>query len=122
MISESSTGNWAEVQLPCCTNKQGELPENMLQHLLHNLPPHTVLHVAYLGARFEYHDFLDQRGPILSGGAVVGWIGRVDDLEHATIGCADEQDVVGLAVGGGDLAVDSDLAKLDRMPGRIRDR
>ena len=42
MFSESSTGSWAELQLPCCPSKQGELPENMLQNLLHNLPPQTV--------------------------------------------------------------------------------
>ena len=48
---------------------------------------------------------------------MVGWIGRVDDLEHATVGCGDEQDVVGLAVGRGYLAVDGDLTKLNRMPG-----
>ena len=42
MFSESSTGNWAELQLPCCTSKKGELPENILQHLLHNLPPQTI--------------------------------------------------------------------------------
>ena len=51
---------------------------------------------------------------------MVGWIGRVDDLEHATVGGADEQDVVGLAVGRGHLAVDGDLAKLDRMPGHVK--
>ena len=42
MFSESSTGSWAELQLPCCRSKQGELPENMLQHLLLNLPPQPV--------------------------------------------------------------------------------
>ena len=76
----------------------------------------------YLGARFEYHDFLYERRPIFTGRAVVGWIGRVDDLEHATVGCGDEQDVVGLAVGRGYLAVDGDLTKLNRMPGLDRDR
>ena len=43
MFSESYTGSWAELQLPCCPSKQGELPENMLQNLLRNLPPQTVL-------------------------------------------------------------------------------
>ena len=42
MFSESSTGSWAELQLPCCPSKQGELPENMLQNLFLNLPPQTV--------------------------------------------------------------------------------
>ena len=42
MFSESSTGSWAELQLPCCPSMQGELPENMLQNLSHNLPPQTV--------------------------------------------------------------------------------
>ena len=42
MFSESSTGSWAELQLLCFPSKQGELPENMLQNLLHNLPPQTV--------------------------------------------------------------------------------
>ena len=39
MFSASSTGSWADLQLPCCPSKQGELPENMLQNLLLNLPP-----------------------------------------------------------------------------------
>ena len=42
MFSESSTGSWAELQLPCCPSKQWELPENMLQNLLQNLPPQAV--------------------------------------------------------------------------------
>ena len=42
MFSESSTGSWAELQLPCYPGKQGELPENMLQNLLLNLSPQTV--------------------------------------------------------------------------------
>ena len=42
MFSESSAGSWAELQLPCCPSKQGELQENMLQNLLLNLPPQTV--------------------------------------------------------------------------------
>ena len=33
----SSTGRWAELQLPCCPSKQ-----NILQNLSHNLPPQTV--------------------------------------------------------------------------------
>ena len=43
MFSESSTGSWAELQLPYCPSKEGELPENMLQNLLQNLPPQTVV-------------------------------------------------------------------------------
>ena len=74
------------------------------------------MYLSYLGTRLEYHDFLDQRRHIFAGGAVVGRVGRVDDLEHATVRRADEQDVVGLAVGRGNLAVDGDLAELDRMP------
>ena len=42
MFSESSTGSWAELQLPCCPSKQVELPKKLLQNLLHNLPPQTV--------------------------------------------------------------------------------
>ena len=42
MSSESSTGSWAELQLPCCPSKEGELPENMLQNLLLYLLPQTV--------------------------------------------------------------------------------
>ena len=41
MFSESSTGCWAELQLPWCPRKQGEIPENMLQNILLNLPPQT---------------------------------------------------------------------------------
>ena len=33
MFSESSTGSWAELQLPYCPSKQGELPENLLLNL-----------------------------------------------------------------------------------------
>ena len=47
MFSESSTGSWAELHLPCRPSKQGELPENMLQNLLLNLPPQTVLYLRY---------------------------------------------------------------------------
>ena len=42
MFSEISTGSWAELRLSCCPSKQGELPENMSQSLLLNLPPHPV--------------------------------------------------------------------------------
>ena len=42
MFSERSTDSWAELQLPGCPSKQGELSENMLQNLLLNLPPQTV--------------------------------------------------------------------------------
>ena len=42
-FSESSTGSWVELQLPFCPSKQGELPKNMLQNLVHNQPPQTVL-------------------------------------------------------------------------------
>ena len=44
MFSESSTGNWAELQLPCCPSKQGELPENMLQNLFSTCRPRLCLH------------------------------------------------------------------------------
>ena len=43
MFSESSTGSWAELQLPCCLSKQWTLPENMKQNLLLNLPPQIVV-------------------------------------------------------------------------------
>ena len=36
-----STGSWAELQLPCCPSKQGELSENILQNHFLNLPPKT---------------------------------------------------------------------------------
>ena len=52
IFSESSTGSWADLQLPCCPSKQGELPENMLQNLLLNLPPQTVW-LAMLAERLE---------------------------------------------------------------------
>ena len=42
MFSESSTGRWAVMQLPCCPSKQGELSENILQNLFNNLTPQTV--------------------------------------------------------------------------------
>ena len=34
---------WIRPQLPYCPSKQGELPENMLQNILLNLPPQTVV-------------------------------------------------------------------------------
>ena len=43
MFSESSTGSWAELQLPRCPSKQVRLQENKSQHLLDNLPPQTVV-------------------------------------------------------------------------------
>ena len=43
MCSEISTGSWAELQLPGYPSRQGELPDNMLQNLLLNLPPQTVI-------------------------------------------------------------------------------
>ena len=42
MFSESSTDSWAELQLPCSLSNEGELPKNMFQYLLPNLPPQTV--------------------------------------------------------------------------------
>ena len=42
MFSDSTTGSWAELQLPCYPCKQGELSENMFQTLLLKLPPQTV--------------------------------------------------------------------------------
>ena len=42
MFSESCTGSWAELNIPCYPCKQGKLPENMLRNLFLNLPPQTV--------------------------------------------------------------------------------
>ena len=42
MYSESSTGSWAELQLPCSPSKQGELGENRLQNLQNKWPPRPV--------------------------------------------------------------------------------
>ena len=47
---------------------------------------------------------------------MVGRVGRVDDLEDAAVGRADEQDVVGLAVGRRHLRVHGDLPELDGVP------
>ena len=55
MFSESSTGSWAELQVPWCTSKQGELPENMLKNLLLNLPPHTVVIVLIRALSIPIH-------------------------------------------------------------------
>ena len=52
MFSESSTGSWAELQMPCCPSKKEELPENTLQNLLHNLPPKTVKGSCFENAFF----------------------------------------------------------------------
>ena len=38
----SSSGPWAVLQLPCCPSKQGELSENILQHLSHDLMNNPV--------------------------------------------------------------------------------
>ena len=43
LFSESSTGRWAIVQLPCCPSKQGELSENILANLQNKWPPHPVV-------------------------------------------------------------------------------
>jgi len=45
MFSESSTGIWAQLQLPCCPSKLGELKENILQNLFLDLPPQNVVFV-----------------------------------------------------------------------------
>ena len=42
MFSESYTGSWAVLQLPCCPSKQGGLLENILQNLRNKWPPHLV--------------------------------------------------------------------------------
>ena len=42
MFSESSTGHWAVLRLPCCPSKQGNLSENILQNIFHNPTPKTV--------------------------------------------------------------------------------
>ena len=49
MLSESSTGRWAGLQLPSCQLqcKQGELSENILQNLFHNLTPRLYI-VTYM--------------------------------------------------------------------------
>ena len=42
LFSESSTGRWAIMQLPCCPSKEGELSERILQNLRNKWPPHPV--------------------------------------------------------------------------------
>ena len=42
MFTQSSTGRWAVLQLPCCPCKQRELLENMLQNLRNKWPPYPV--------------------------------------------------------------------------------
>ena len=51
MFFESSTGRWAVLQLLCCPCKQGELSENILQNIFHNLTPQTVHDVILVGGR-----------------------------------------------------------------------
>ena len=41
-VFESSTVCWAVLQSPCCPSKRGELSENILQNLVHNLKSQTV--------------------------------------------------------------------------------
>ena len=43
MFSKSSTGSWAELQLPCSPSKKWELPEITLLNLFLNLQPQTVV-------------------------------------------------------------------------------
>ena len=42
MFSESSPGRWAVLQLPCCPSKEGELSENIIQNLSHDLMNNLV--------------------------------------------------------------------------------
>ena len=42
MFSESSTGRWAVLQLPCCQSKQWKLSENILQNHRSKLQLQTV--------------------------------------------------------------------------------
>ena len=41
MFSESSTGCWAVLQMPCYLSKQGELSDSILQNLFNNLASQT---------------------------------------------------------------------------------
>ena len=59
MFSVSSTGSWAELQLPCSLSKEGELSEDMLQNLFYNLPPQTLEKEAFSGLNFV-HLCMDQ--------------------------------------------------------------
>ena len=43
LFSESSPGRWAVLQRPCCPSKQGELSENILQNLSHDLMNNPVV-------------------------------------------------------------------------------
>ena len=79
-----------------------------------NLLYHPAL--SHLCALREHDDLLDERRPVVGRGPVVGGVGRVDDLEDAAVGGADEEDVVGLAGGRRHLRVHRDLPELDGVP------
>ena len=52
LFSESSTGRWVILQLPCCPSKKGELLEHILQNLPKKWPPHLVHGLAIGPPRF----------------------------------------------------------------------
>ena len=65
---------WAALQLRCCPSKQGELSENILQNLVHNLLPHLAdkvyLHSSQTTKQWK-GDALDNKA-----------IGRTEQLFH----------------------------------------
>ena len=98
MLSESSTGIWAELQLPCCPSKQGELLANLLQNLRNKWPPPPVrflttdiswggrLRVAYVHSCGGGAGLGDGRGHLLPGDMLqVGELATVYPAYEATI-------------------------------------
>ena len=43
VFKKSTSGHWYVLQLLCSPSKQGELSENILQNLFHNLTPQTTV-------------------------------------------------------------------------------
>ena len=56
-FSESSTGCWAVLQMPCCLSKQGELSENIKQNIFYKLPLQAV-HVSQTDALYSTYSHL----------------------------------------------------------------
>ena len=50
IFSESSTGSWAELQLPCCPSKQWELPENIIRKTFYTTCRHRLYPTAEIPA------------------------------------------------------------------------
>ena len=106
-------GHTTPTGLDCGTPREWECNHGLARH--HDefgFPVHGVPHNLKLGNGHilgeDDHLFNQRR----SGSPRVGWVGRVDNLEYPALGRGHEDDVVRLAVGSPNLAIDGQLSEL----------